>query len=127
MSLGLNSTPNIVVTARLIAPGEDKPLQGEGIVVRLFDIDLTGDDFLGEAVPDADGRVEFSFTHSSFNLGDWGLEDKPDFFFVVFKDGQPIFKSQVMEDIDIDMVEQFRMGRGEVVDLGTFLVKEHLS
>ena len=34
-----------------------------------------------------------------------------------------IFQSAVMYDVDLEDLEKFKMGEGEVVDLGTFLVE----
>ena len=47
----------------------------------------------------------------------------PDLYFVLNKGGREIFKSEIIDDFDIDTEGQFRMGEGEVVDLGTFLVE----
>jgi hypothetical protein len=115
-------TPRIEVTVRLIAKGSDSPLTGEAYKVRLFDKDIFDDDYIGESGLDAHGVAHIGFTHDAFDdLGD--LETRPDFYFVVLKDGQQIFQSQVMEEIDLEAVQQFKMGQGEVIDLGTFLVE----
>jgi hypothetical protein len=72
-------------------------------------------------ISDANGVAHISFTHDAFDdLGD--LEDKPDFYFVVVKNDVQVFQSKVMEEVDLEALEQFKMGRGEVIDLGTFLV-----
>ena len=44
------------------------------------------------------------------------------FYFVLYRDGAPIHESKVMEDVDVDAIDSFKMGTGEVIDLGTFLV-----
>jgi hypothetical protein len=114
--------PRIEVTVRIIAKGSDTPLTGEAYKVRLFDKDIFDDDYIGESGLDANGVAHISFTHDAFDdLGD--LESRPDFYFVVVKDGLQIFQSQVMEEIDLEAVQQFKMGTGEVIDLGTFLVE----
>ncbi len=107
---------------RLIAKGSDAPLTGSQYRVRLFDKDFFDDDFLGESSLDETGTAHISFTHAAFD-DVANLEAMPDFYFVVLKDGQQIFQSQVMQDVDIAAMEQFRMGTGEVIDLGTFLVE----
>jgi hypothetical protein len=112
----------IEVTARLIAKGLDQPLHGNDIIVKLYDKDFFDDDFLGEASPDKDGRVRISFDPARFDRNDPIREKSLDFYFVVYKAGKPIFLSKVMEQVDLEAVETFRMGEGEVVDLGTFLV-----
>ena len=118
----LNDDMKIEVMIRLIAKGNDAPLTGDQYKVRLFDKDTFDDDFIGESGLDANGVARISFAHSAF--GDLGnIEVTPDFYFVVVKDNLQIFQSKVMEEIDLDAVEQFRMGKGEVIDLGTFLVE----
>ena len=51
------------------------------------------------------------------------LDEKPDFYFVVYRHEKEIFKSMVMKNIDLSDIEEFRMKEGEVVDLGTFLIE----
>jgi hypothetical protein len=118
----LSSQPKIEVNIRLIAKGSDAPLTGDMYKVRLFDKDIFDDDYIGESGLDANGVAHISFTHDAFDdLG--ALEDKPDFYFVVVKNDVQVFQSKVMEEIDLETVEQFKMGKGEVIDLGTFLVE----
>ena len=117
----LNPDMNFEVTARFIRKGSDTPLTGSAYRLRLYDKDIVDADFLGESALDENGVVKISFSHSAF--GEWNkLEQYPDFYFVLYEDGELIFKSKVMEDIDVEFLEQFKMGEGEVVDLGTFLV-----
>lgn len=114
--------PRLEVTVRIIAKGSDAPLTGDAYKVRLFDKDVFDDDYIGESGLDANGAAHIAFTHDAFaDLGNF--ETRPDFYFVVVKNDVQIFQSQVMEEIDLDTVEQFKMGRGEVIDLGTFLVE----
>ncbi len=114
--------PRLEVTVRIIAKGSDAPLTGEAYKVRLFDKDTFDDDYIGESGLDANGVAHIAFTHDAFSdLG--SFETRPDFYFVVVKNNVQIFQSQVMEEIDLDTVEQFKMGKGEVIDLGTFLVE----
>ncbi len=121
-NFSLNPNMQIEVKIRFIAKGSDAPLTGNDYKVRLFDKDLIGEDHLGESGLDANGVATISFSHSAF--GEWNnLEEYPDFYFVLDKAGNQIFKSEIMDDFDIETVEQFRMGEGEVVDLGTFLVE----
>jgi hypothetical protein len=119
--LSLSGEMNLEVTAKLIGKGDDQPLTGGEYLVRLFDKDIFADDFLGECTLDNDGAARITFSHASF--ADWGnLEEKPDFYFVVYKNAKVIFKSKVMEDVDIAAIENFKMGEGDVIDLGTFLI-----
>lgn len=118
----LDPDMNFEVTARFIAKGIDAPLSGAAYTVRLFDKDLLSDDFIGESGLDSNGYSKISFHHSAF--GDLAnLETFPDLYFVVYKNGEPIFKSKVIEDVDLEAIEQYKKGEGEVIDLGTYLIE----
>ena len=117
----LNPDMSVEVMIRFIAKGSDTALTGDAYTVKLFDKDIVGTDHLGESGLDENGVAKISFAHSTF--GEWNnLEKYPDFFFVLERSGAVIFESQVLEDFDIESVEQFKMGEGEVIDLGTYLV-----
>ena len=118
--LSLNKHINLEVTARFIGKGHDSALT-DAYTVRLYDKDIFNDDFLGEARLDENGVAKISFTHDAF-ADPFNLEDKPDFYFVVYKHKQEIFKTKVLGDLDVETIKKFRMGKGEVIDLGTFLV-----
>jgi hypothetical protein len=118
----LSKEPDLVVKARFIRKGDDAPLTGPGYTVRLYDKDIADEDFLGYAEPDADGVVQISFSHDAFVNDVVFKEARPDFFFVIFKENQPVFTTKVLENVTLEDVEQFRMGVGSIVDLGTFLV-----
>ena len=118
----LGSEMSIQVDARLIARGTGAPVTGDAYRVRLFDKDFFDDDFLGEATPDADGRISVTFDPSRFDRNDPIPEKSLDFYFVLYRSGEPVFQSKVMEDVDVDAIDSFKMGAGEVIDLGTFLV-----
>lgn len=118
--LSLNKDMNLEVTARLIGKGNDQPVTGESYLVRLYDKDVFEDDYLGESALDENGGAKISFTHSSFS--NWNTDTNPDFYFVVSKNNEVIFKSIVLKDLNVDAVENFKMGEGEVIDLGTFLI-----
>jgi len=117
----LSSDMMIEVKIRFIAKGSDAPLTGDEYIVKLYDKDLVGSDRLGESGLDANGVATIRFSHSAF--GEWNsLEKYPDFYFTLNKGGREIYKSSIMDDFDVDSLEEFKMGEGEVVDLGTFLV-----
>ncbi|MEP6949766.1 MAG: hypothetical protein ABI863_10850 [Ginsengibacter sp.] len=120
--LALNEEMNIEVRVRLIAKGTDDPLTGHEYVVRLFDKDIFNDDFLGESAPDEDGVAKFLLEKKHF-AGFAMLDEKPDFYFVVYRNEKEIFKSRVMQNLDLTDIEEFRMKEGELVDLGTFLIE----
>ena len=118
----LSPDTNLEVTARFISKGSDAPLTGTAYKMRLFDKDVFDDDYIGESSLDENGVAKIKFTHEAF--GDLGnLETMPSFYFVVVKDGVQVFESKVMKEIDVAAVEQFKMGEGDVIDLGTFLVE----
>ncbi len=120
-SIALNKEMNIEVKVRLIRKGDDEPLTGNEFKVRLYDNDIFNDDFLGESAPDEEGLAKFLFSQGDFS-NPVKLEKKPDFYFVVYKNDQSIFKSKVMSNLDLSDVEEFIMKEGEVIDLGTFLI-----
>jgi len=118
----LNPDMSMEVTARFISKGSDAPLTGEVYKVRLFDKDILDDDYIGESGLDKNGVARIKFVHKAFSdLGN--LETMPDLYFSVLKNDVQIFESKVIEEIDVAALEQFKMGEGEVIDLGTFLVE----
>jgi len=119
--ISLNKEMNIEVKVRLIAKGNDEALNGNEFSVRLYDKDIFNDDFLGESAPDEEGVAKFVFSQKDFS-GPANLDWKPDFYFVVYRDRNEIFKSKVMSNLDLSDLETFIMKEGEVIDLGTFLI-----
>ncbi len=118
--LSLNDEMNIEVRVVLIAKGNDEPLTGKEYSVRLYDKDIFNDDYLGESFLD-EGIAKFIITKNNFETFAM-LDSKPDFYFVVYKNKKQIFKSQVMKNLDLTNIEEFKMKEGEVIDLGTFLI-----
>lgn len=125
MSVSLNKEMNLVVQIKLIVKGSDKPLEGDEYKVRLYDKDLLIDDYLGESGVE-DGLASFIITKEQFS-SPLNLEEKPDFFFAVFRDGKEIFRSKTMMDLEISDLQNFVMKEGEVIDLGTFLVDTDIN
>jgi hypothetical protein len=120
-SIALNKEMNIEVKVRLISKGTDEPISGTEFLVRLYDQDVFNDDFLGESMPDEEGVAKFLISQEDFS-SPANLDEKPDFYFLVYKNNKEIFKSKVMSNLDLSNVEEFIMKEGEVVDLGTFLI-----
>lgn len=120
-SVALNKDMNIEVKVRLISKGNDQPLYGNNFSVRLYDKDIFSDDFLGESFPDEEGVAKFLFSKGDFSRP-VNADQKPDFYFAVYKNGKQIFKSKVMSNLDLSDIEEFVMKEGEVIDLGTFLI-----
>jgi hypothetical protein len=123
----LNKEPDLVVIARFIEKGEGKPLTGDDYKVRLYDRDIADDDFLGESWLDAGGHIRIAFAHDSFVNDAAFKETKPDFYFIILKNGTTVYTTKVLEELSIEDLQQFKMGEGEVVDLGSFLVDAERS
>lgn len=119
--VALSKEMNIEVKVRLISKGNDEPIAGKEFSVRLYDKDIFNNDFLGESSLDEEGVARFIFSQKDFSKPA-NLDDKPDFYFVVFKSKKEIFKSKVMSNLDLSDLEEFIMKEGEVIDLGTFLI-----
>ena len=118
----LNKEPDLIVTARFIEKGEDKALTGDEYTVRLYDRDIADDDFLGESRIDAEGHIRITFAHDSFVNDSAFKETRPDFYFIIMQNGKPVYTTKVLEELSLEDLEQFKMGEGEMVDLGSFLV-----
>lgn len=117
----LNTEMNLLIKVRLIAKGTDSLLQGDEYHVRLYDKDLFNDDYLGQSNLNEEGIAEFSISQKDFS-SPFNMETKPDFYFVVYKKEQEIFRSKVMSNLDLSNIQEFVMKEGEVIDLGTFLI-----
>ncbi len=118
----LDPEMNFEIAARFIAKGTDTAVTGKEYLVRLFDKDIFDRDFIGQSGLDEKGYSKISFHHEAF--GDLAnLESFPDLYFVMYKNDLPIFQSQVIEDVDLLAIEQYKKGEGEVIDLGTYLIE----
>ncbi len=121
-NFSLDADINIEVKASFISKGSDTPLTGDDYEFRLFEKDLMEDDYLGKSGLDETGTATVSFKHSDYT--DFlNPEVNPDLYFALYKGEALIFQSQVMRDVSLEDLEKFKMGAGEVVDLGTFLVE----
>lgn len=117
----LDKEMNIEVKATFIAKGENAPVTGPQYKLRLFDKDVFGDDYLGESDLNEAGEGRIIFGHKAFGNA-FNLEKLPDFYFVLYNDQVPVFQSKVMEDINLSVLENYKPGEGEVIDLGTYLI-----
>ena len=112
----------IEVKASFIAKGSDAPVTGADYEFRLFEKDLMEDDYLGKSGLDETGTATVSFKHGDYT--DFlNPETNPDLYFALYKGEALVFQSKVMHNVDIEALEKFKMGEGEVVDLGTFLLE----
>jgi hypothetical protein len=117
----LDADMDIEVKASFIAKGSDAPVTGADYEFRLFEKDLMEDDYLGKSGLDETGTAKVSFKHGVF-MDFLNPETNPDLYFALYKGEALIFQSKVMHDVDVESLEKFKMGEGEVIDLGTFLV-----
>lgn len=113
---------NITVKASFVRKGSNTPLTGDGYEFRLFEKDFMEDDYLGKSALDEHGVATVAFKSGDFQ--DFlNPETQPDLYFALYKDESLVFQSKVMRDLDLDAIEKFKMGQGDVVDLGRFLVE----
>ena len=121
-NFSLDADINIEVKASFIAKGSDAPLTGEEYEFRLYEKDLMEDDYLGKSGLDENGVAKVSFKHGDY-MDFLNPEKNPDLYFALYNGEALVFQSPVMRDLDLDGMEKFKMGEGEVVDLGTFLIE----
>ena len=78
------------------------PLTGNEYTVRLYDEDRYFDDKLGKSQLDINGNAEFLFSVADiFSIDSLG-ERTPDLYFVVEKDGNEIFRSDTIPDVNFE-------------------------
>lgn len=111
------------VHARFLRHSGD-PVHGNHYHVRLYDQDITEDDFLSEEQPDKEGKVHFTINPAQYKSIDSPGEKKPDLYMVLYHDGKEIFRTPVIQDIDPDTETNFDETEGEWVDMGSFLIHE---
>jgi hypothetical protein len=121
-NFSLDADINIEVKASFISKGSDAPVTGADYEFRLFEKDLMEDDYLGKSALDANGVAKVSFKHGDF-MDFLNPEVTPDLYFALYKGEALVFQSPVMRDLDLEGLEKFKMGEGEVIDLGTFLIE----
>ena len=121
-NFSLDADINIEIKASFITKGSDAALTGADYEFRLFEKDLMEDDYLGKSALDENGTATVSFKHGDY-MDFLNPETNPDLYFALYKGDALVFQSKVMYDVDVEGLEKFKMGEGEVVDLGTFLVE----
>lgn len=107
---------------KLLEKGTGVPVNGASISVKLYDKDPLSDDFLGEAIPDAEGNVDIKFDLDKIKSADSPLEQFPDLYFKVYKGGNQYFESPLVDDLDTNTEGDFNFTEGKVIDLGTYLI-----
>ncbi|HQW85011.1 MAG TPA: hypothetical protein PK987_11135 [Ferruginibacter sp.] len=122
-NFSLDADMNIEVKASFIRKGSNAPLTGTAFEFRLFEKDLMEDDYLGKSSLDENGTASVSFKNADYT--DFlNPEKDPDLYFALYDGDALVFQSKVMHNVDIDGLEKFKLGEGEIIDLGTFLVDE---
>lgn len=114
----------VTIKVRLLNKKTGLPLTGPQYEVKLFDEDIIKDDFLGEAVPDAAGNVSIRFDPKDIKSADSPLEEDPDLYFVILKNREVIYKSNIVPNLKLDKVTAFSFETGRIYDMGTFLIEE---
>ena len=110
------------VTARLLSKGTNAPFNGPEVRVKVYDKDLFDDDFMGEGTPDEHGEVEIAINLEKARSSDSPFESLPDLYLVIFRDGQEIFRTGIMQDVDPQQQGDFNSALGLRLNLGTYLV-----
>ena len=82
-----------------------KPLPGTGWRVRAFDEDPLRDDELGYAALNPDGEAHLLMTVSDIKSIDSPDERSPDLYFVLERDGEEHFRSEVFRDVDFESLD----------------------
>lgn len=81
------------------------PLCGDNYSVALLDEDRYFDDKLGESGLSDDGVAEFLVSVADILSFDSAGERTPDLYFVVRKDGDEVFRSEVFNEVDFEAVD----------------------
>lgn len=121
-NFSLDADITIEVKASFISKGSNTPVTGADYELRLFEKDFMEDDYLGKSVLDENGTAKVSFKHGDY-MDFLNPETNPDLYFALYKGEALVFQSTVMRDLDLEGMEKFKMGEGEVIDLGTFLIE----
>jgi len=113
---------------KVIASFQDahgQPLTGSAYSVSLRDQDRFFDDRLGDSFLDGSGEAGFLVAVADIVSLDSPGERTPDLYFIVKKDGQEIFRSEVFADVNFDTVDAVT-GRTDSVTkaFGPFRVTE---
>ena len=82
--------------------GDGMPLSGPSYSVALLDQDRYFDDKLGESRLNSEGRAEFMVAAADILSFDSAGERTPDIYFVLRKDGDEVFRSEVFTEVDFD-------------------------
>jgi hypothetical protein len=99
------------------------PLTGDDLTVVLMDEDKYFDDKLADGHLSPDGTVEFLITAADILSFDSAGERTPDLYFVVRKDGDEIFRSEVFTEVDFEIEDPVtKRAKGLTKSFGPFQV-----
>ena len=105
---------------------DGSPLSGDGYTVALLDEDRFFDDKLGEVELNAEGAAEFLIAAADILSIDSRGERTPDLYFVLRKDGDEIFRSDVFQEVDFEVEEPVTVRpKGLTEKFGPFTVPKH--
>ena len=100
------------------------PLTGKGFAVGLRDKDRFFDDKLGVSTLNTEGEASFMFSPTDILSIDSIGETQPDLYFVVWKDGVEIFRSEVFENVDFETEDPVTGRRDDMTkSFGPFRVR----
>jgi hypothetical protein len=99
------------------------PLTGSDYSVVLMDDDKFFDDKLGSQALSGDGKVEFLIPVADILSFDSAGERTPDLYFVLKKDGEEVFRSDVFQELNFDAKDPVTgRAKGLTKSFGPFVV-----
>jgi len=105
---------------------DGSPLSGDNYSVTLLDKDRFFDDKLGESRLSVAGVAEFLITVADILSFDSAGERTPDLYFVVRKDGNEIFRSEVFDDVEFETDDPVTgRSKGLTKKFGPFQLANH--
>ena len=85
---------------------QGNPLIGTDWSADLRDQDALLDDCLGDATLDDEGSATFLISVADIKSLDSWDERNPDLYFTLFRNGQEVFRSEVIEDVDFEELDR---------------------
>ena len=103
---------------------QGQPLNGDAYAVSLRDRDRFFDDKLGETQLTSEGAAEFMVYAADILSFDSAGERTPDLYFVLFKNGVEIFRTDVFDDVDFNTKHPVTGRERLTRSFGPFQVKD---
>ena len=85
--------------------GQDDPITGDAWTARLRDRECLLDDLLGEVALDTSGKATFLLNVADIKSLDSPDERRPDLYFTLYHKGHEMFRSEVLEDVDFELLD----------------------